>query len=252
MNQSFAMLCVTRLVCFLPLSVFGSLTDDHAAGTSRHAELVPALPSHLFASVQKRVPNTQHASKTGYQSHGLTAMNKLKHAEVPHLLKSLKPNNNLESSRDFDKFDGDDLQLDDFLTVQDRRQIAKDPTQRKALQPNDTDWFTIDSTPSPPSPPNAKPRAPVSRVPHEEDRFTELSEQEEEDYEPVRIASGKWACNHKCKDKTRFDLNPFAFEPKLIVTVASIFVAGKVWISRHQNLRNGQPLRLKREKASAK
>jgi hypothetical protein len=30
----------------------------------------------------------------------------------------------------------------------------------------------------------------------------------EEEYEPVRLANGKWACNHKCKDKSRFE-NPF-------------------------------------------
>lgn len=39
------------------------------------------------------------------------------------------------------------------------------------------------------------------------------NEQEDEDWEPVRLENGKWACNHKCKDKTAFVLPLSILEP---------------------------------------
>lgn len=133
---------------------------------------------------------------------------------------------NSERRRDLDDFDGDDLDLDDFLTVHDRRDQArqeKQPPLHREPQLDDADWLSIDTTT--PSPPKPAPKTGASR---EDDWAGELGGQEDEEYDPVRLLNGKWACNHKCKDKTRFDILLCKVKNELMMTAANISVAGKV------------------------
>lgn len=121
--------------------------------------------------------------------------------ERPHSSKSqlqaLKSKaKNTRSQREFDAFDGDDLQLDDFVIAHQRRNQAKASSQNAEYQFDEADWLSIDSTPSPPPPKTASQR-------EKDDWAAGLGPQEDEEYEPVRLANGNWACNHKCKDKTR-------------------------------------------------
>lgn len=112
-----------------------------------------------------------------------------------HTLKSKEAN--ARSQREFDAFDGDDLQLDDFLIADKRHDHPKVPSKKAEYQFDDADWLSIDSTPSPPKPKSATQKA------KGDDWATDMGPQEDEEYEPVRLPNGNWACNHKCKDKTR-------------------------------------------------
>lgn len=203
--------------CFVEL-----LTDDHAAGTSRRAELVPSLPPHVFAAVRTKEPGNQetleqansflastvsnvHVQNTKKQNrptHGFTAINKPKGTEVAHPQIPIAASGVSSSQRDFENFEGDDLQFDDFLTSRDRSNNATDSARRKVSQLDDADWVSIATdTPSPPRPAS---NIRAFRVQHEDVWTTDLGEQDGGEYEPTRLANGKWACNHKCKDKNRF------------------------------------------------
>ncbi|OQE42952.1 hypothetical protein PENCOP_c003G06758 [Penicillium coprophilum] len=146
---------------------------DEIAGTWRHAELRPNLPSHLFAAVQDK--NTDAQKTEIWSLPPRPTKGNLKHKDTENSKTStpqprgrdvttIKAN----SRRDVDGFDGDDLQLDDFLVTNERCDKADEPKRPKSQQLDNLDWFSI----------------------------------EEHEYEPVRLANGKWACNHKCKDKT--------------------------------------------------
>jgi ATP-dependent DNA helicase HFM1/MER3 len=179
-------------------------------------------------------------------SHELTAINELRHKEESNIsvTRSRGPKmtySNLKSRQDLENFDGDDLQLDDFLATKERRHKAKDSTNIKILQLEDADWLSIASA-------SPRPPEPVSKGSNdcEDDWTAESGGHVHEEYEPIRFANGKWACNHKCKDKTRFVNISFSLENGLTITVASISVAGKVWINRPQSLRSGLPLGLRR------
>lgn len=102
---------------------------------------------------------------------------------------------NVRRQREFDAFDGDDLQLNDFLVATQRRDQAKAPSKKSEYEFDEADWLSIDSTPSPP-----QPKA-VTQREKEDDWTADKGPPEEE--EPVRLPNGNWACNHKCKDKTR-------------------------------------------------
>ena len=130
-----------------------------------------------------------------------------------------------KSRWDVDDFDGDDLQLDDFLVGDERRGKAKESTKPHPQQFDDIDWFSIDSTP--PSPAKRMPNVSNSRG---EDWAVDMDEPEAE-YEPVRLANGKWACNHKCKDKTRFERIITFFILELIISAANISVVARDWKS---------------------
>jgi ATP-dependent DNA helicase HFM1/MER3 len=137
-------------------------------------------------------------------SREFTAVNKRGHTEelkksVARLRDPEISNNNLKSRGDLDHFDGDDLQLDDFLATNERYHTAKDYSRPRAPRLDDADWISITS--GSPSPPKQGSKGPIS---HEDDWTAELGEHLDEEYEPIRLANGKWACNHKCKDKTRF------------------------------------------------
>ncbi|KAJ5203403.1 hypothetical protein N7449_005482 [Penicillium cf. viridicatum] len=177
---------------------------DEIAGTSRQAELRPNLPSHLFAAVRDKNTNAQNLETSILPSrHSKGNLN-------PKDAGKLKTNTSrprgpdmtsikTKSRQSVDDFDGDDLQVDDFLVSNEPRGKAKEPTRPQPRQVDDFDdihWFSIDATP--PSP--AKGAQKVSNLP-EDDWAVDLDEPEDE-YEPVRLANGKWACNHKCKDKT--------------------------------------------------
>jgi ATP-dependent DNA helicase HFM1/MER3 len=104
-----------------------------------------------------------------------------------------------KSRRDFDDldFDGDDLRLDDFLAMTDRSSKSKHYS-KPTFQPNDEmDWFSIDTTPSPPQ------RGMKVSTLRDDEWAADMKDQEDENPEPIRLANGKWACNHRCKDKTR-------------------------------------------------
>ncbi|CAG7953136.1 unnamed protein product [Penicillium nalgiovense] len=176
--------------------------ENFPAGTWRQAELRPNLPSHLFAAMGYKNVNTQNAGASNIQSRHPEGNLSSKDATKP------KPNTlrsheremasiKTKPRRDVDDFDGDDLQLDDFLVANERRDKPKKSTMPQPPQLDDMDWFSVD-----PTPPTAAKRAPpkVSK-PQEDDWAVDIDEPEDE-YEPVRLANGKWACNHKCKDKT--------------------------------------------------
>lgn len=154
-----------------------------------------------------------------------------------------------KSQQSVDDFDGDDLELDDFLAVNEPRGKAKEftrPRPRQVDDFDDIDWFSIDATP--PSPARGVPR--VSK-PREDDWAVDLDEPEDE-YEPVRLANGKWACNHKCRDKTRFEkaINFLIFKlAKLMIAVASISAVVRGW-KNLRSRRSGQSLRPKRKVVS--
>ncbi|KAJ6189741.1 hypothetical protein N7519_004649 [Penicillium mononematosum] len=174
---------------------------DEIAGTCRQAELRSNLPSHLFAAMRGKNANAQNTGAPNIQS---------RHPEGNLSSKDVtKPKPNMFRSheremasietkprRDVDDFDGDDLQLDDFLVANERRDKPRESTKQPP-QFDDIDWFSIDATPPTP----AKRVPPKVSNPQEDDWAVDIDEPEEE-YEPVRLANGKWACNHKCKDKT--------------------------------------------------
>jgi ATP-dependent DNA helicase HFM1/MER3 len=107
--------------------------------------------------------------------------------------------NTSKSRREFDDldFDGDDLQLDDFLAVNDRSSKPKHYSKPTFQSNDEMDWFSIDTTPSPPQ------RGTKVSIPRDGERTADMKDQEDENPEPIRLANGKWACNHRCKDKTR-------------------------------------------------
>jgi len=237
--------------CSWVSGIVGLLTShNYTAGTSRQAELKPDLPSQLFAAVRDENPDYQNEVKQLTPYHGFTPINRSRVAagskitvarpRGPEMISS-----NSKPRRDVDDFDGEDLQLDDFLTTNERRDNTKDSSRPKVLQLDDADWLSIATTS--PSPPKRVPRAPNFR---EDDWAAELGEQVDEEYEPIRLGNGKWACNHKCKDKTRFVDISLRTGNELTIPVASIFVAGKVWISLLQSPSSGLSLGLRRKKVS--
>jgi hypothetical protein len=143
-----------------------------------------------------------------------------------------------------DNFDGDDLQLDDFPVVNERRDRPTGSTKPQPPQFEDIDWFSIDATPPTP----AKRAPPKVSNPQEDDWAVDIDEPEEE-YEPIRLVNGKWACNHKCKDKTRFGKTITFFIFDLTTTAANISAVARAWKSP-RNLRSGAFPRLKRKLVS--
>ena len=96
-----------------------------------------------------------------------------------------------------DAFDGDDLGLDDFLFEDLHQERPKKPASTKKAQDEEIDWLSVDSTPSPK-------RKPANSKTKGGERIADMGPQEQEEDEPVRLANGNWACNHKCKDKKRY------------------------------------------------
>ncbi|KAJ5505400.1 Helicase C-terminal [Penicillium expansum] len=174
---------------------------DEIAGTSRQAELRPNLPAHLFVAMRDKNTNAQNTETSNLPSRHPKGNVNPKDAKNPKTNTSRPHERDMTSNKikarwDVDYFDGDDLQLDDFLVANEHRDKAKEDTKPKPREFDDIDWFSIDSTP--PSPAKAAPKVSNTR---EDDWAADMDEPVDE-YEPVRLANGKWACNHKCKDKT--------------------------------------------------
>ncbi|RMJ22639.1 hypothetical protein PHISP_06488 [Aspergillus sp. HF37] len=141
---------------------------DDIAGTMRFAELKPQLPVLSF------LPRSREKTEKTLESTERTTMN------------TSRPRS-IDISRDkawanyqTDIFDGDDLEFDELLA----------PDQR-------TDWASGDNEAS----------YPTQEISHaaamKESNIQEGSgEQASEAEEPTRLENGRWACNHKCKDKT--------------------------------------------------
>jgi ATP-dependent DNA helicase HFM1/MER3 len=95
-----------------------------------------------------------------------------------------------------DNFEGDDLDLDDFLEAGSFEKQPKEVEMATNHPNDDVEWILIDGTPSPPAI-----TANISR--NKDEEWAADTGPQDEDYEPVRLANGNWACNHKCKNKTR-------------------------------------------------
>lgn len=252
------MLCAMKSVRLLNTNKSDCITYIHAynspAGTSRQAELRPNLSSHLFAAVRDKNTNAQNPETSNLPSRHSKGNLNPKDAEKlrtntsrPHGQDTTSTKT--KSRQSVDDFDGDDLQLDDFLVANEPRGEAKESTKpqpRRVDDVDDIDWFSIDSTP--PSPAKGAPK--VSN-PREDDWAVDLDEPEDE-YEPVRLANGKWACNHKCRDKTRFEKAIDSLIVKLVklmIAAASISAAVRAWKSPRSH-RSGPSPRLKRKVVS--
>jgi ATP-dependent DNA helicase HFM1/MER3 len=197
--------------------------NDYKAGTARLAELRPKLSPLSFAPVRggnitstEAGHSTANISPSNIREMVARSCTSRPHRDAEdHVQKRLVDagkatsmsrsnvsavaRNTPKSRRDFEDFDfdGDDLQLDDFLAVNDRSSKPKHYS-RPTFQPNvEMDWFSIDTTPSPP------PRGTKVTTPRDDERAADMKDQEDENPEPIRLANGKWACNHRCKDKTR-------------------------------------------------
>ncbi|KAJ5086972.1 hypothetical protein NUU61_008279 [Penicillium alfredii] len=164
----------------LPVPVFGA--NSGIAGTWRQAEIRPGIPSHLFPP--KRDGDNDVDSLNGPRMNMSRPRNQDKSGGKP------------KAHEDKDDFDGDDLQLDDFLAADQRTSAGTNPSE-KTSQVQDTDWISIDnSTPSPLR------RVKCKSHTHEDEWITDMGQQDGEEYEPIRLPNGRWACNHKCRDKT--------------------------------------------------
>ncbi|KAJ5374631.1 Nucleotide-sugar transporter [Penicillium concentricum] len=146
---------------------------DEIAGTWRQAELKPSLLSHLFAAVRDKTANAQKTESSNLPPRPTKGNLNLKDTEKPKTSTPHPQGRGIttikaKSRRDTDNFDGDDLQLDDFLVANECPAKAMESQTPQPQQFDDLNWFSID----------------------------------EDEYEPARLANGKWACNHKCKDKT--------------------------------------------------
>lgn len=206
------------------LSVLVTMNYTHhfAAGTARQAEVRPDVPSHLFPAKPREAKNTDNVQKPPVDN-------------AP--VQSQKPFGNDPRSRtEFDDFDGDDLQLDDFLTAAQRREKAKKFPRQTEYQVDEMDWLSIGSTPSPQRHPDAsKTKA--------DDWIADMGPLDDEESGPIRLPNGNWACNHKCKDKSRYQRTENLDRTELIPVAANISAAVTVWRS-HPSPANREPSRM--------
>ncbi|KAJ5231810.1 uncharacterized protein N7469_006398 [Penicillium citrinum] len=158
-------------------SIIGHAMCDDIAGTARYAELKP---------------------ETSFLAHKKSKSLAHEKIQLPDIsvVMSQKPQNKPKSGSKKDTFEGDDMDLDDLLAVGSSQKGSKQVDNQNIKSDDDIDWISIDSTSSPPR--NGR------GAPQKKDRewAADMGAQEE-DYEPIRLANGNWACNHKCKDKTR-------------------------------------------------
>ncbi|CAI7620851.1 unnamed protein product [Penicillium pancosmium] len=156
---------------------------DDIAGTSRQAEIKPEVPSFLSRPKSKcLVPKCLQLPETSISD-------SIGHPETSQ--KHHKP----KAIHRKDDFEGDDLDLDDFLEAGSFEKKTKQVEKAPSHATDEIEWISIDCTPSPPTHTENASRN------NDEEWTTDMGPQEE-DYEPVRLANGNWACNHKCKDKT--------------------------------------------------
>ena len=168
----------------LSIVVTMDYTHHFVAGTARQAEVHPDVPSHLFPAKPREVKNTGNVQKPP--------------EDIAQVQSRKLFGNKPKSRTEFDDFDGDDLQLDDFLTAVQRREKAKKSHRQTEYQVEEMDWLSIDSTPSPQ-------RRPETSKAKAGDWIADMGPLDDEESGPVRLPNGNWACNHKCKDKTRYE-----------------------------------------------
>lgn len=159
-------------------------TYHSAAGTARQAEVHPDVPSHLFPAKPREAKNTGTVQKPS--------------EEIAQIQSQKLFGNKPKSRTKFDDFDGDDLQLDDFLTAAQRRERAKKSPRQTEYQVDEMDWLSIGSSPSPR-------RCPETSKAKADDWIADMGSLDNDESGPVRLPNGNWACNHKCKDKTRYE-----------------------------------------------
>ena len=137
---------------------------DDLCGTSRHAELTPKLPASLFP------PPPAVSLEAPYAPQEVT---------VKPSYQRLKTNGDFRRASELIDLEEElcDDELDDSDLV-----AAADAIEFQPLEVFEAATHVIarDST-------------------YQERK---LSRKTEEEYEPKRLQNGKWACNHKCKDKT--------------------------------------------------
>lgn len=61
------------------------------------------------------------------------------------------------------------------------------------------DWVSIDDEPTIPRP---EKRDQLQKLRKGRNRVEQKPETSDNQEEPTKLPNGKWACNHKCKDKT--------------------------------------------------
>lgn len=130
-----------------------------------------------------------------------------------------------------DAFDGDDLGLDDFFLKDLHQEKPKEPASMKKVQDEEIDWLSIDSTPSPK-------RRPAASKATGSESIADMGPQEQAEDEPVRLANGNWACNHKCKDKTRYVLLQWTSNTALTSLAVNISAAERASRSLPKLARN--------------
>ncbi|KAJ5570592.1 uncharacterized protein N7459_010022 [Penicillium hispanicum] len=172
---------------------------DDIAGTARKAELRPNVPSYIFSSGRTQDPPKDVTEKSNIShSKGL-------YGTVAKI------------NKEKDAFDGDELQLDDFLTASGQRERRKETLQMDNFRFDDADWLSIGS--SPPSTPHHTLKASHSKS---DVWIADMAQQNHEVDEPIRLPNGNWACNHKCKDKTREGLEKPSKAPKTSKNQATV------------------------------
>lgn len=161
-----------------------SLANQLTAGTARQAEVHPDASSCLFPA---------RSREAGAKDRVLKPTMDVVQPQVKKMS---------ETMLNFDDFDGDDLELDDFLTAAQRRDKAKQAAKPKESQVEEFDWMSISDTSSPR-------RRPEKTKPKADDWIVDMGLLDDEGRGPIRLPNGNWACNHKCKDKTRYEFTRY-------------------------------------------
>lgn len=170
----------------LTLCIGSPFTNFIKAGTLRYAELKPDIPASLFpASSDRKTADRPRMNMSRPRSNDI-------------------PKNKTRINREADAFDGDDL-FDDFLSAGiylTLLSVEEDRFESRLISSHTdqgTEWVVIDN--ECPSPPRKKSDDKIPRGHgNQEKKGTAQTGDEEE--EPIRLANGRWACNHKCRDKT--------------------------------------------------
>ncbi|KAJ6161010.1 hypothetical protein N7470_004406 [Penicillium chermesinum] len=119
-----------------------------------------------------------------------------------------------QTRKEIDIFDGDELDLDDFLTAGPQNERNEKQQFAKGFQKGDDDfdWFSLDDTP----PPHTRTLYHQSTKTRGKSKewIKGMGTQDHEEDEPKRLANGNWACNHRCNDKARVGLEKRPRPPK--------------------------------------
>jgi ATP-dependent DNA helicase HFM1/MER3 len=106
---------------------------------------------------------------------------------------SRRRSNDTGRSIGVDSFEDEDLQDDDLIAAGILDSLFLNTSLLILSAAADADWFGLSHQLPPPSRRNL-------HLVHVKQEKTESNDQEE----PIRLANGRWKCNHKCKDKTAF------------------------------------------------